>query len=60
MTRVGAGPAAAGEFFTPANPAPARVTLRFRYPPGVAAGSVLPLRLVVRGAESGPFWGVAG
>jgi hypothetical protein len=56
LTRVGAGPPGAGEFFTPAAPPAARTTLRFRFPAGVAAGSLLPLRLVVRGAESGPWW----
>jgi len=58
LTRVGANPPGPGEFFTPAAPAAARTTLRFVFPAGVAAGSVLPLRLVVRGAESGPWWEV--
>jgi hypothetical protein len=31
-------------------------SISFRFPAGLAAGSVLPLRLVVRGAESGPWW----
>jgi hypothetical protein len=56
LVRVGAGPPGAGEFFTPAAPPPATTTIQFRFPAGVAAGSVLPLRLVVRGAESGPWW----
>jgi len=56
LTRVGAGPPGAGEFFTPAAPPAARTTLRFRFSAGVMAGSLLPLRLVVRGAESGPWW----
>ncbi|HEY0858082.1 MAG TPA: Pvc16 family protein [Albitalea sp.] len=56
LVRVGAGPPGAGEFFTPAAPPAARTTLRFQFPAGVVSGSVLPLRLVVRGAESGPWW----
>jgi hypothetical protein len=56
LTRVGAGPPGAGEFFTPAAPPAAVNTLRLRFPAGLAAGSVVPLRLVVRGAESGPWW----
>lgn len=56
LARVMAGPPAAGQFFTPAAP-PADVNrLRFRFPAGLVAGSVLPLRLVVRGAESQPRW----
>jgi hypothetical protein len=58
LTRVAADPPGPGEFFTPASPAAARTTLRFRFPAGVAAGSLLPVRLVVRGAESGPWWEV--
>jgi Pvc16 N-terminal domain len=56
LVRVGGGVPAAGEFFTPAAPPAARTTIRFRFPAGVMPGSVLPLRLVVRGAESGPRW----
>jgi hypothetical protein len=56
LARVAAGPPAAGEFFTPTAPPAARTTIQFRFPAGVASGSVLPLRLVVRGAESGPWW----
>ncbi len=52
LTRVGAGPPAAGEFFTPAPGS----TIEFRFPATLAAGSVVPVRLVVRGAESGPWW----
>lgn len=56
LTRVNAGPLAAGQFFTPAAP-PADVNrLHFRFPAGLVAGSVLPLRLIVRGAESQPHW----
>ncbi|BDB28719.1 hypothetical protein Tamer19_61280 [Cupriavidus sp. TA19] len=56
LERVNAGPPAAGQFFTPATPAAARTTLRFVFPATLATGSVVPLRLVVRGAESGPRW----
>lgn len=56
LARVAASPPGAGEFFTPAAPPAARTSLRFRFPAGMVAGSVLPLRLVVRGAESGPWW----
>jgi hypothetical protein len=56
LTRVGASPPGAGEFFTPAAPPAAVHTIRFRFPAGLVSGSVLPLRLVVRGAESGPWW----
>ena len=56
LARVGASPPGAGEFFTPATPPAATTTIRFRFPAGLVAGSVLPLRLVVRGAESGPWW----
>ncbi|CAG1018928.1 hypothetical protein BURC_03761 [Burkholderiaceae bacterium] len=56
LVRVGAGAPGAGEFFTPAAPPAARTTIRFQFPAGTVAGSVLPLRLVVRGAESGPWW----
>ncbi len=56
LQRVGASPPGPGQFFTPAAPPAARTTLRFVFPAGIAPGSVLPLRLVVRGAESGPWW----
>jgi hypothetical protein len=56
LTRVGASPPGAGEFFTPAAPPAAVDTIRFRFPAGLVSGSVVPLRLVVRGAESGPWW----
>ena len=56
LSRVGLGPPGAGEFFTPAAPPAAVRTLDFSFPAGLASGSVLPLRLVVRGAESGPWW----
>lgn len=57
LARVGnATTPGAGEFGTPAV-GPGKTTIRFSFPAGIAAGSVMPLRLVVRGAESGPFWG---
>jgi hypothetical protein len=56
LTRIGAGVPAAGEFFTPNAPAAARTTIRFAFPATLAPGSMVPLRLVVRGAESGPWW----
>lgn len=56
LARVGASPPGAGEFFTPAAPPATVNTIRFRFPAGLAPGSVVPLRLVVRGAESGPWW----
>jgi hypothetical protein len=56
LTRVAANPPAAGEFFTPAAPPAATTTILFRFPAGLTPGSILPLRLIVRGAESGPWW----
>lgn len=56
LERVGAGPPGPGQFFTPNTPAAARTTLRFMFPATLATGSVVPLRLVARGAESGPRW----
>jgi len=51
LERVAAPPAAAGQF------SPVDVgTLQFRLPAGLAPGSVLPWRVLVRGAESGPQW----
>jgi len=55
LTRIGAGVPAAGQFFTPNAPA-AVTTVQFAFPATLALGSVVPLRLVVRGAESGPWW----
>jgi hypothetical protein len=56
LDRVTAGPPGPGQFFTPASPAAARTTLRFMFPATLTTGSVVPLRIVVRGAESGPRW----
>lgn len=58
LTRVAADPPGAGEFFTPAAPPALVNTLRLRLPAGLVPGSVLPLRLIVRGAESQPHWEV--
>lgn len=56
LARVNAAPPGAGQFFTPSAPPVDVNRLRFRFPAGLVAGSVLPLRLVVRGAESQPHW----
>ena len=56
LVRVGTNPPGAGEFFAPAAPPAAVTTILFRFPAGFALGSIVPLRLVVRGAESGPWW----
>ena len=56
LTRIGAGVPAAGQCFTPNAPPAARSTIQFAFPATLAPGSVVPLRLVVRGAESGPWW----
>lgn len=56
LTRVNADPPGPGQFFAPAAPATAVNTLRLRFPAGLVPGSVLPLRLIVRGAESQPHW----
>ena len=59
LARVNAAPAA-GQCFTPAPPPPANSgTLQFRLPAGTAAGSVVALRLIVRGVEAAPLWVVA-
>lgn len=56
LTRVAADPPGPGEFFTPNIPAAARTTIRFGYPASFGAGSIVPVRLIVRGAESIPRW----
>lgn len=56
LARVAAGPPGAGQFFTPAAPPAAVTTIDFAFPAGFTAGSIVPLRLVVRGVESGPWW----
>lgn len=58
LTRVATSPPGPGQYFTPTTPAAARTTVRFRFPGSATSGSVLPLRLIVRGAESGPWWEV--
>ena len=56
LARVAAGPPGPGEFFTPSTPAAKKKTIDFCFPASATAGSLLPIRLVVRGAESGPWW----
>lgn len=53
LTRVNAAPAD-GQFRTVA---PNLIT--FRFPAGTAAGTIMPLRLIVRSAESAPRWETA-
>jgi hypothetical protein len=59
LTRTMTDPPPAGTFFTPAAPPPQTDKIRFRLPAGTPTGAVVPLRLVVRGAESPPRWEVA-
>lgn len=56
LTRVNASPPGPGQFFAPGAPASQVNTLQLRFPSGLTTGSVLPLRLIVRGAESQPHW----
>ncbi len=58
LVRAAAAPPGPGEYFTPAAPAADRVRFRFRFPTTATPGALLPLRLIVRGAESGPRWEV--
>lgn len=58
LVRATSSPPGPGEYFTPASPAADRVRLRFQYPASAVSGSTLPLRIIVRGAESGPWWEV--
>jgi hypothetical protein len=58
LTRTLADPPGAGSYVTPPNPAADRVRLRLRFPATATSGSLLPLRIIVRGAESGPWWEV--
>jgi len=44
-----------GQFVTPSTPA-LKNTIRLAFPAGTVPGSVLPLRLIVRSVESGPWW----
>ncbi|SMC19732.1 Protein of unknown function [Andreprevotia lacus DSM 23236] len=54
LTRVAAAPAA-GQFWPRSGPN----RIEFKLPAGITTGSLVPLRVIVRGAESGPNWGVA-
>ncbi|GEN98728.1 hypothetical protein NSE01_05610 [Novosphingobium sediminis] len=56
LTRSPTSPPGPGQFHTPSSPAAATSTLRFRFPASAVPGSVLPIRLIVRSAESGPWW----
>jgi hypothetical protein len=59
LTRTTSSPPPAGTFFTPSAPPAATDKIRFRLPAGTPSGSVVPIRVVVRGAESAPRWEVA-
>jgi len=59
LARTAADPPPAGSFHTPAAPPADTDKIRFRLPPGTPSGAIVPLRLVVRGAESAPRWEVA-
>jgi len=58
LTRITTTPPGAGEYVTPST-AGNTDEIRFRFPAGTVSGSVLPLRIMVRGAESSPRWEVA-
>lgn len=59
LSRTTADPPPAGTFFTPAAPPADTDKIRFRLPAGTPSGTLVPVRLVVRGAESAPRWEVA-
>jgi hypothetical protein len=59
LTRTNTNPPPAGAFFTPAAPPADTNSIRFRMPAGTPAGALVPIRLVVRHAESEPRWEVA-
>jgi len=59
LTRTTTDPPPAGAFFTPSAPPAQTDKIRFRLPAGTPSGSFVPIRLVVRGAESPPRWEVA-
>jgi hypothetical protein len=59
LSRTTTDPPPAGMFFTPASPPPQTDKIRFRLPAGTPSGSLVPIRLVVRGAESPPRWETA-
>ncbi len=56
LQRSNVNPPPAGEFVTPAAPPVDTDKVVFSLPAGIAAGTVLTVRLVVRGAESAPAW----
>jgi hypothetical protein len=59
LTRTTTDPPPAGTYFTPSAPPSQTDRIRFRLPAGTPSGSFVPIRLVVRGAESAPRWEVA-
>jgi len=59
LTRTVTNPPPAGNFFTPSAPPAATTTILFRLPLGTPSGSLVPIRIVVRNAESPPRWEVA-
>jgi hypothetical protein len=59
LARTTTNPPPAGTFLTPAAPPAATFTIRFRLPAGTVTGTIVPIRIVVRNAESPPRWEVA-
>lgn len=59
LARTTTDPPPPGTFFTPAAPPAQTDRIRFRLPAGTPSSSFVPIRLVVRGAESPPRWEVA-
>lgn len=58
LTRTNVDPPPPGSFFTPPV-LPDTDKIRFRLPAGTPAGTLMPIRLIVRGAESAPRWEIA-
>jgi len=54
LTRTTVDPPPAGAFFTPSAPPADRDKIRFRLPTGTPPGTLMSIRLAVRGAESAP------
>ncbi|GAB6192454.1 DUF4255 domain-containing protein [Desulfocastanea catecholica] len=59
LTRTAANPPTAGQFHTPVAPIAEIHDIRLRMPAGTTPGSILPIRIIIRDAESGPHWEVA-
>lgn len=55
LARASGAVPAPGQFVTPSTAA-LKNTIQFVFPASAVSGSLLPLRLVVRNAESGPWW----